>query len=208
MLTARPYGYDSLVDYRDPDCREQVRKIAGGDGVDFAYDCISEGTTVRQVSGTLRKGERMAILQSREGGAWVEHGRDLFTEPIYGAVWEGLGVEIQYQNLMVPASEEARNFAIAFYKWLSEGSGRLEANPIRLIPGGLGRAVTGGFVLLGSGSMETGGGTGARRVSNNPSYLDPFTAVSGAILLPNSSQNIPKRKITADIVGRDEVGQC
>lgn len=32
-------------------------------------------------------------------------------------------------------------------------------------------------------------------VSNNPSCLDPFTAVSGIIVLPNSTSNTPKKGI-------------
>lgn len=73
--------------------------------------------------------------------------------PIYGAVWEGLGERIEYQAFEVPASGTSREFTVAFYQWLS-GSGKLEANPIRLMPGGLARVVEDGFTLLGSGSMD------------------------------------------------------
>ncbi|KAK4038798.1 ToxD-like protein [Parachaetomium inaequale] len=91
------------------------------------------------------------------------------TEPIYGAVWEGLGVEIQYQGFVVPASAEARRFAATFYKWLSKG-GKLEANPIRLMPGGLDRVVDDGFVLLGSGTME------ARQRDRTEEWMRPISA--------------------------------
>lgn len=42
-------------------------------------------------------------------------------EPWCGAVWEGLGVEVQYHVMKIPAYEEARGFAVAFYEWLSPG---------------------------------------------------------------------------------------
>jgi NADPH:quinone reductase-like Zn-dependent oxidoreductase len=156
MLKAVPYGYDELVDYREADWPEQVRRLAGGDGVDFAYDAISEGETVGRVASTLREGGKIAIVRSRAGRAWAASEEGLSVEPIYGAVWEGLGHEIQYQGFVVPASPKARRFAAAFYKWLSQG-GKLEPNPIRLMPGGLDRVVEDGFSLLGTGTMEDRG---------------------------------------------------
>ena len=152
MLKGLPYGYDVLVDYRDEDWAEQVRTAAGEDGVEFGLDCISEGETVKQVLGVLRQGGRLAVVRSLEGGAWNADGVDT-SSVMYGAVWEGLGVDIQYENLVVPATEESRSFTVAFYRWLSSGGG-LEPNPIRLMPGGLDRVVPDGFALLGSGSME------------------------------------------------------
>jgi NADPH:quinone reductase-like Zn-dependent oxidoreductase len=169
MLRAPPYGYDALVDYRDADWPEQVRRLTGGEGVDAAYDCISEGDTVKGVARTLNKNGRMAIVRSREGGAWVAAEGELPVEPIYGAVWEGLGVEIQYQGFTVPASAEARRFAAAFYGWLSAG-GKLEANPIRLMPGGLDRVVEDGFALLGSGTMD------ARQRERREEWMRPISA--------------------------------
>jgi NADPH:quinone reductase-like Zn-dependent oxidoreductase len=145
-----------LVDYREADWPEQVRRLAGGDGVDFAYDAISEGETVKKVASTLKEGGRMAIVRSRQGRAWAASEEGLTVEPIYGAVWEGLGAEIQYQGFVVPASPKAKEFAAAFYKWLSQG-GKLEPNPIRLMPGGLDRVVEDGFSLLGTGTMEDRG---------------------------------------------------
>jgi hypothetical protein len=124
---------------------------------------------VKRVAGTLKKGGKMAIVRSREGGAWAAGEGELPTEPIYGAVWEGLGVEIQYQGFVVPESAEARKFAVAFYKWLSEG-GKLEGNPIRLMPGGLDRVVDDGFVLLGPGTMD------ARQRDRAEEWMRPISA--------------------------------
>ncbi|KAF1810165.1 GroES-like protein [Eremomyces bilateralis CBS 781.70] len=167
LLKSEPYGYDDLVDYRNNDWVEHIRALTGGKGVDFAYDCISEGNTVKTVSETLNNSGNMAIVRSREGNAW--NAEDLPVEPIYGAVWEGLGIEIQYQGFTVPTSPEARAFAVAFFKWLSEG-GELSANPVRLMPGGLDSIVKDGFLLLGPGSMED------REHTRTESWMRPISA--------------------------------
>lgn len=146
-LRAEPYGYETLVNYHDHGWLDQVRQASDG-GVHFAYDSISEGSTVRDVSSTLRPGGKMAVVRSREAGAWDTDG--VLTEPIYGAVWEGLGEDIEYQNLVVRSSPAKRSFATAFYKWLSDG-GLLHPNPVRVMPGGLDKVVEDGFVLLGTG---------------------------------------------------------
>ena len=150
MLRAEPYSYDDLVDYHEEDWPLQIQRLTHGAGVDYAYDCISEGWTVANTSKTLAPHGKMAIVRSREGGAWTA--QDLPVEPSYGAVWEGLGEVVQYQGMNLPASLQARAFAVAFYKWLSDG-GRLQPNPLREMPGGLESIAVDGFRLLGSGSM-------------------------------------------------------
>jgi NADPH:quinone reductase-like Zn-dependent oxidoreductase len=166
MLKAEPYAYDALVDYRDEDWPEKVKTLMGDQGVDFVYDCISEGSTVKRAASLLREGGGIAIVRSKEGGAF--DAEKLRVEPIYGAVWEAFGVEVRYQNLVVPASLEARAFAVAFYKWLSEG-GKLVPNPVRNMPGGLERVVPDGFALLGSGSM------GDREQERMEEYMRPLS---------------------------------
>lgn len=146
MLRAKPFGYDILVDYHETNWPEQVREASGG-GVHFAYDSISEGSSVRDASSTLRRGGKMAVVRSKEAGVWDAEG--VVTEPVYGAVWEGLGEDIQYQNFMVRTSPAKRSFATAFYKWLSDG-GLLRPNFVRLMPGGLEKVVDDGFALLGT----------------------------------------------------------
>lgn len=149
VLRAEPYGYEVLVDYRDASWPEQVRRAAGPrGGVDFAYDAVSEGATVRNVSSTLRRpGGKMAVVRSREAGAWEAEG--VAAEPVYGAVWEGLGEDVQTHELVVRSSPTKRAFATAFYKWLSDG-GLLRPNPVRVMPGGLEKVVEDGFSLLGT----------------------------------------------------------
>ncbi|KAI7785082.1 zinc-binding oxidoreductase [Diaporthe eres] len=154
ILKEEPYAYDHLVDYRDRNWPEQVRRASSG-GVHYAYDAISEGSTVREVSSTLREGGRLAVVRSKEAGAWETEG--VSTEPIYGAVWEGLGEDVEYQKFVVHTSPAKRSFATAFYKWLSDG-GLLEPNPIRLMPGGLEKVVPDGFTVLGTGVTSRGHG--------------------------------------------------
>jgi len=151
MLRNQPYNYNHLVDYHDASWPDKILELSDGRGMDYILDCISEGDSVSKVSQTLREGGHLVIVRSKEGGAWKAE--NLPVEPVYGAVWEGLGVEIQYSGLTVPKSFEARAFAVEFYKWLS-GGGKLEPNPVRVMPGGLGQIVEDGFVLLGSGSMQ------------------------------------------------------
>lgn len=150
MLKAEPYAYDHLVDYRDATWPEKVRQASNG-GVHFAYDAISEGSTVRDVSTTLRQGGKMAVVRSREAGAWQAEG--VRGDPIYGAVWEGLGEDVEYHNMVVRSSPAKRSFAMGFYKWLSDG-GLLQHNPVRLMPGGLERIVADGFTVLGTNVMS------------------------------------------------------
>ncbi|MCJ1451544.1 hypothetical protein MMC28_001883 [Mycoblastus sanguinarius] len=170
MLQAKPYGYDGLVDYHDADWPIKVRGLTkAGTGVDYAYDCISEGWTVSKTAGTLAPSGKMAIVRSREGGAWIEE-ENLPIEPSYGAVWEGLGELVQYQGMDIPASPRARSFAVAFYKWLSSGREKLESNPLREMPGGLESIVDDGFGLLGSGTM------GDRGSTSEKAWMRPLSA--------------------------------
>ena len=84
-------------------------------------------------------------------------------------MWEGLGEDIQYQGMVLPASQEARSFAVAFYKWLSEG-GKLKPNPLREMPGGLESIVDDGLRLLGSGTM------GDRHTKSEKDWMRPLSA--------------------------------
>jgi len=170
MLQAEPYRYDNLVDYRDTDWPTKIRELAQSSaGIDFAYDCISEDGTVSKTASTLAATGRMAIVRSREGGAWTEEEK-LPVEPSYGAVWEGLGETVQYQGMNLAPSPRERGFAVAFYQWLSGGKARLKPNPLREMPGGLESVVDEGFKLLGSGSM------GDRSSSSEKAWMKPLSA--------------------------------
>ena len=150
------YKYEELVNYRDHDWSEQVKNLVGDKGIHYAYDGFSEGDTVQHISDILAPDGRMAIVRSRAAGAWnAEHvTSDPAFEPIYGAVWEGLGAEIQYQAFTVPESKTARDFAVLFYRWLGDVAGKeLVLNPVRSMPGGLDAVVRDGYALLGSGKM-------------------------------------------------------
>lgn len=170
FLRSAPYCYDHLVDYRDDDWPEQIRKLSGVVGMHYAYDGLSEGDSVQRVASTLASSNgRMAIVRSRAGGAWKAD--NLPMEPIYGAVWEGLGEEIQYQGFTVEQSPAARSFAVAFYKWLEEAMGvKLVPVPVRLMPGGLEKVVDDGFRLLGAGGM------GDRGADRKEEWMRPVSA--------------------------------
>lgn len=172
-LKAEPYRYDHLIDHRDPDWPDKVRQASGGGdgggggGVHYAYDAISEASTVRDAISTLRKGGKVAVVQAKEAGAWDTAG--VTTEPLYGAVWEGLGEDADYGTSVVRSSTAKRAFASAFYKWLSDG-GLLHPNPIRVMPGGLEKVVKDGLKLLGTGvsSRNAGGGNGRQEEHMRP----------------------------------------
>lgn len=168
MLSSAPYSYDHLVDYHSPEWAREVLHLTRGEGISMALDCISEGSTVGDISHALAPAGKMAVLRSHLGGAW-----DLATvapgvEPVYGAAWEGLGEVVEYQNFVLPASKEARAFAVAFYRFLSTGA-VLEPNPVRLMPGGLDKIVPDGFELLGPGKM------GERRKERKEEWMKPIS---------------------------------
>ncbi|KIW67829.1 hypothetical protein PV04_07055 [Phialophora macrospora] len=153
LLKGAPYNFSHLVDYRSRDWSQQVLELNDNRGLDIGYDCISESSTVFHTATTLAKGARMAVVRSREGQAWDTSAAELGLEPSYGAVWEGLGEDVAYEGMDLPANDVARGFTVAFYAWLSEGR-KILPNPVRLMPGGLEKVVVHGFALLGTGSMD------------------------------------------------------
>lgn len=167
MLKAEPYCYTDVVDYHHDDWPAKVLSLTNGTGVCYAYDCISEGSTVLETAKTLAPDGRIAIVRSEEGGAWTA--KNMPVKPLYGAVWEGLGEAVQYQGMTLPASQNARAFAVAFYKWLSEG-GKLAPNPLRVMPGGLENVVDDGLRLLGSGTMDD------RKQVSGKEWMRPLSA--------------------------------
>jgi NADPH:quinone reductase-like Zn-dependent oxidoreductase len=96
MLKQEPYSYEGLVDYRDEEWPEKWLEEQRQARVDYGVDCISEGVSVKNVSKVVNPTGGMAVFRSRAGKAWTAEPGELPFEPIYGAVWEGLGVEIQY----------------------------------------------------------------------------------------------------------------
>jgi NADPH:quinone reductase-like Zn-dependent oxidoreductase len=153
LLQTEPYAYDFLFDYHDASWPTDVLLHTKNKGIDLALDCISEGSSVAAVSSTLDQAGKLAVTRSLEGGAWDSTSLKDRVMPSYGAVWEGLGERVEYQGFVLPVSASSRAFTVAFYQWLSRGDGKVEANPVRLMPGGLAKVVPDGFALLGSGSM-------------------------------------------------------
>jgi NADPH:quinone reductase-like Zn-dependent oxidoreductase len=157
FLRAAPYSADIVLDYRDAGWPDAV--VARG-GAHYALDCISEGGTVARVHSALADAARLAVFRGPVGGGYDPH---LRVAPVYGAVWEGLGVEVGYNDSTLPASPAARAFAAAFNAYLTTHP--LINNPVRLLPGGLSRVVEDGFALLGGAKVADRAMSGVRPIS-------------------------------------------
>lgn len=96
LLYEAPYSYDILVDHHDPQWPELVRKATGGQGVQYAIDAISQGSTVEQTDSVIKPGGQFAVFRYPAGGNYDI--AKLTTKPMIGAVWEALGVEITYHG--------------------------------------------------------------------------------------------------------------
>ncbi|KAL7755259.1 hypothetical protein ACKLNR_015016 [Fusarium oxysporum f. sp. zingiberi] len=173
MLRNEPYNYDVLVDYKDKDWVQEVKDATNGNGVDFALDCISEGQTVYNTHETLAPSAKFAVIRGPVGGQYDP--ALLTVKPTYGAVWEGLGVEVGYNDAVIPANPGAHAFAKEFYNFLSKplpsGRAQLEPNPVRLMPGGLEKVVQDGFRLLGTGLVS-----GRSKIERPEEYMRPISA--------------------------------
>ncbi|KAF4962232.1 hypothetical protein FSARC_9684 [Fusarium sarcochroum] len=151
LLRAKPYAYDVLIDYHDADWTEQVKESTESTGsVHYAVDAISVSPTVEQVESVLALEGRFAVYRSPTLGKFDIN--KLRVKPLIGAVWEGLGVEIGYQGMSIPANPQARKFAAEFFKFLgseaSQGIVKLESNPVRQMPGGLDKIAEEGLPLV------------------------------------------------------------
>ncbi|KPI45014.1 uncharacterized protein AB675_2285 [Cyphellophora attinorum] len=167
MLKAPPYSYDHLLDYRDPDWLASADALTSGKGLGYAYDCISEGETVAKIDSIMQPTGRLMVVRSIQGGAWTVP-KEFKVEPSYGAVWEGLGEEVQYKGMNLPANPRARAFAVEFYRWLSSRR-TVQPSRVRLMPGGLDKIAADGFGLLGSGTMDD-------RVKRDEEWMKPISA--------------------------------
>ncbi|KAL9561994.1 hypothetical protein ACKAV7_013917 [Fusarium commune] len=173
MLRNEPYNYDVLVDYKDKDWVQEVKDATNGNGVDFALDCISEGQTVYNTHETLAPSAKFAVIRGPVGGQYDS--ALLTVKPTYGAVWEGLGVEVGYNDAIIPANPDAHAFAKEFYNFLSKplpsGRAQLEPNPVRLMPGGLEKVTQDGFRLLGTGLVSE-----RSKIERPEEYMRPISA--------------------------------
>ncbi|KAF5989003.1 ToxD-like protein [Fusarium bulbicola] len=173
MLRNEPYSYDVLVDYRDEDWVQKVKDATDRNGIDLALDCISEGQTVYNTHKTLAPSAKFAVIRGPVGGKYDP--ARLTVKPAYGAVWEGLGVEVGYNNAVIPANPDAHAFAKEFYNFLSEplpsSRAQLEPNPVRLMPGGLGKVTEDGFRLLGTGLVSE-----RSKIEQTEEYMRPISA--------------------------------
>ncbi|KAK1671887.1 chaperonin 10-like protein [Colletotrichum godetiae] len=123
MLRQAPYSYNELVDYRDSDWQIKVRQVCGATGgVHYGIDAVSQSPSVEHVHDTLVAEGKLAVFRASALAGFDPS--KLRVKAVTGAVWEGLGVEIQYQGVTFPANPGAQKV-------------KLQANPVRLMPGGL-----------------------------------------------------------------------
>ncbi|KAL3440516.1 chaperonin 10-like protein [Aspergillus insuetus] len=177
FLSAPPYSYNHLFDYRDESWPQKVREATRGIGIHYALDTISERNTVASVHSTLNAKGKYHVFRGQDGGMF--HTRDLDIQPVYGTVWEGLGHEVDYGGgLVFPAPPAARAFAVKFFEWLSSGfdDGRvlLQPNPVRRMPGGLERIVPDAFSLL-SGMVSVRSAAGNEEEGEGEEHMRPIS---------------------------------
>ncbi|CRG91355.1 hypothetical protein PISL3812_08403 [Talaromyces islandicus] len=168
-LKESPFNYDVLVDYKEPDWPERVREATGGRGVMFAVDAVSVGATVAMVESTLSPLGRFAAYRTPAIGGFDMAA--LKIKPVVGPVWEGLGVEIGYHGVTLPANPEARRFAAAFFKYISNTSFLLPV-PIRLMPGGMDEIISEGFAVLRNSSLTSGTGLDRKEAHLQPVSME------------------------------------
>lgn len=97
MLRQTPYSYDELVDYREADWQATVRRVCGiSGGVHYGIDAVSQSPSVECVHDTLVDAGKLAVFRAPALAGFDPS--KLRIKPVTGAVWEGLGVEIQYQG--------------------------------------------------------------------------------------------------------------
>lgn len=193
MLREAPYQYDILVDYRKSSWTEEVLQATGGSGVLYAIDAVSYGSTVADVESTLSANGKFVAYRTPSIGNFDLAALEI--KPVIGPVWEGLGVEIEYHGKCIivctlerllsnayakgahlPANQEAREFAAAFFKFIGRGATSdvnvLQSVPIRLMPGGIEKIVSDGFSVLRQSSLVSK--DGSRR--SMEAYLQPVSA--------------------------------
>lgn len=90
-----------MFDYRSSTWVESVREAAGKGGsgsVDVAFDCISEGNTVRDCSKCFDvvKGGKLAVVEK----GWEREGLQVGVEVKPGLCWTALGKRIEYTRAL------------------------------------------------------------------------------------------------------------
>ena len=85
--TAKACGADHVIDYRELDFRDEVRRITAGAGVDVVYDAVGKDTISRSIRSLKRRGYCInyggasGLVQSIEPLELAEAGSVFFTRP-------------------------------------------------------------------------------------------------------------------------------
>lgn len=96
MLRIKPYGYDVLADHRNSIWIENLKDATHGSGIDLALEHISEDMAVYNTHETPASSARFTVIRGSVGGQYDPV--LLSVKPTYGAVWEGLSVEVGYNS--------------------------------------------------------------------------------------------------------------
>ncbi|GAA5886481.1 hypothetical protein JCM6882_001650 [Rhodosporidiobolus microsporus] len=168
----RSLGADEVFDYRDPGWVSSVRRAAGGErgkgAVDLAFDCISDGRTVRQCAETMsqERGGKVAVVEM----GFEREGIRQNVEVLMGVVW----------TAPLPANSTSLAFTSAFYSYIaprnSSTFAHLRPPAVRLMPGGLERVVPDGFELFGAGRYRGEEEEGEKEEKRTEEYMRPVSA--------------------------------
>ncbi|TCD63119.1 hypothetical protein EIP91_005991 [Steccherinum ochraceum] len=166
-------GVEQIFDYRDLEWPARVKAASGG--IKYGVDCISEGDSTAKISQTyIDEGGMITCFRI---GEWDRKGIREGVQGTYTTAWVGLGRELHYYGMTIPADPEWRAFTVAFYKWLSSFKERLPIapNPVRLMPGGLERIVPDGFALLSSPETNLVADRAVEQVDSSKPWMRPIS---------------------------------
>ena len=158
MTTCRPhnfelvksYGADAVFDYSDADdCAAKIREYTE-DGLKYAFDCISEGSSIAVCANAISsKGGHYSALLSVS-----DFPRDDVTSKSTLA-YTAMGKAIRLRGNDIPAIPENEQFASKFWtlteKLLKDG--KFKTQPVKVGSGGL-QGVFDGLDLLRKGKVS------------------------------------------------------
>ncbi len=128
-------GADVCFDYKDPNVVSQIKEAAK-DNLAYAFDCISEKESTKQICAALT-GQNSQVttilpIPPNEIASHVKE-RSVLMYTIFG-------YEIKFFTITIPVKLQDKEFAEKFYKLLSDvllPKGLLKPNKVTKIPGGL-----------------------------------------------------------------------
>ena len=140
---AKLAGSDVVVDYRQGQAHAQIIEALEGEELQYSFDAVSEGGTTSSLASLYKpstKDARMVLV------LYPSEQLPSFIDYLQTSVFSCYGEEQKFGPRVLPASPEDKAFAGEFFPWLEEKlrEGRIKANRITVVPGGL-AGVTEGF---------------------------------------------------------------